>query len=218
MKFEEGDFVELGRIIAQKAHDGAFVMAKADSTGLLKKIDTKKGTVTIQYDISPVPLKSFIDGKVGKVTEGISAEITGTGTILYGMIGFGGEACGKLKFLADTVGLNDFCQDKIIAVAGPIDKDFLQKAARIGVEGIVAPSVPNADWVNFYGEEIGVALTGDEDIPFTLILTQGFGNGKFEMNADYRKFFAEVEGKTASISGRTQIRAGVTRPMVIVSD
>ncbi len=37
------------------------------------------------------------------------------------------------------------------------------------------------------------------------------------MNNDYVEFFKEMEGKVASINGRTQIRAGVIRPQVIVS-
>jgi hypothetical protein len=62
---------------------------------------------------------------------------------------------------------------------------------------------------------MGVALTGDEQIPFAIILTEGFG--RIDMNPKYAKFFEKAEGKQASISARTQIRAGVTRPMVIIA-
>jgi hypothetical protein len=59
------------------------------------------------------------------------------------------------------------------------------------------------------------ALTGKENIKFTLLLTEGFG--KVRMNNDYVEFFKEMQGKVASVNGRTQIRAGVIRPQVIVS-
>ncbi len=59
-----------------------------------------------------------------------------------------------------------------------------------------------------------MAITGDEDIPFTLILTSGFGS--FEMNEECAEFLNKSVGKYVGISGRTQIRAGVTRPMVII--
>ena len=216
MKFQEGDFIEIGRIIAQNTSQGRFLVAKATSTGMLKKIDTKKGTVTIQYHITPIPLRSFVSGKVSRVKENLGVEITGQGRRLYGIIGFGGEASGKLAFLDTAEGLEGSLKDRVLALASPIDEGFLRKASEVGVAGLIAPSIHNADWVRFYGEEIGVALTGDEQIPFTLILTEGFGS--FEMNERYRSFFEKGEGKLASISGRTQIRAGVTRPTVIVSD
>jgi uncharacterized protein (TIGR01319 family) len=216
MKFQEGDFIEIDRIIAQKTHAGRFVMAKATSTGTLKKIDSDAGTVTIQYEIKPIQLKSFVKGKVSKVKENLAAEITGKGTMLYGIIGFGGEASGRIALLRNTNDLNYSHKERIAVAFKPIDEGFLRRAAEIGVAGIVAPSIHNADWVRFWGEEIGVALTGDEQIPFVLILTEGFGS--FEMNERYRSFFVKAESKTASLSGRTQIRAGVTRPTVIVSD
>jgi hypothetical protein len=62
---------------------------------------------------------------------------------------------------------------------------------------------------------MGIAVTGDEPIPFTFILTEGFGHTT--MNDGYRKFFDNNKGKIASLSGKTQIRAGVIRPKVIVA-
>lgn len=215
LKYKVGDYVESGRIIAQKLCSSGALMAKSPATGILKKIDTKKGTVTIQYDLEPVALRSFVRGRVSKIKEGYAAWIKGKGAIAYGIIGFGGEVSGELVFLKNTTDLNPSYKGKIAVTTGPIDEAFLRKAVALEVAGIVAPSIHNADWVRFSGEELGVALTGDEHIPFTLILTEGFGS--FEMNKTYMDFFKKSEGKLASLSGRTQIRAGVTRPMVIIS-
>jgi hypothetical protein len=63
---------------------------------------------------------------------------------------------------------------------------------------------------------MGVAITGDESIPFTLILTEGFGS--MEMSGTGWEFLENHKGRTASLSGRTQVRAGVTRPLVLVCD
>ncbi len=213
LKVREGDFVEKDQVIAQDLSQAAFV--KAPSTGVLKKMDTREGTVTIQYDIKPVSLKSFVGGTVSHIRPAFSAHISGEGTILYGILGFGREAWGELAVLTKSTDIDFGLKGKIVVTAQPIDEEFLRKAAEIEVAGIVAPSVENADWVRFYGQEMGVALTGDEQIPFTLILTEGFG--RFDMNDDYAKFLAGCQGRHASLSGRTQIRAGVTRPMVIVS-
>jgi hypothetical protein len=64
------------------------------------------------------------------------------------------------------------------------------------------------------GREIGVAITGTEEVGFTLIITEGFGRIPMAMRT-----FELLKAKTgflASINGATQIRAGVVRPEVIV--
>ena len=71
-----------------------------------------------------------------------------------------------------------------------------------------------ADALNQPGYDIGVAITGQEPIAFTLMVTEGFG--AIKMAARTFALFQSLEGKTASINGATQIRAGVIRPEVIV--
>jgi len=68
--------------------------------------------------------------------------------------------------------------------------------------------------LEFLGYDIGVAITGHEDIKITLIVTEGFGI----INMAQRTFdmLKALDGKTASINGATQIRAGVIRPEIIV--
>jgi hypothetical protein len=64
------------------------------------------------------------------------------------------------------------------------------------------------------GYDLGVAITGSEDIPTTIVCTEGFGQiGMAGRSFDLLK---ELNGRRASISGATQIRAGVIRPEVIV--
>jgi hypothetical protein len=213
LKVREGDFVEKDHIVAQDLTNVAFV--KAPSTGMIKKIDTKEGTVTVQYDIKPVRLLSFVAGKVTHVRPAFSANIAGSGTVLYGILGFGHEAWGALAFLKDQSDLDYGHKRAIVATGESIGEEFLRKAAEVEVSGIVAPSIEDAKWVRYYGQEMNIALTGDEHIPFTLVLTEGFG--RLGMNAEYAGFLAGINGGYASLSGRTQIRAGVTRPMVIVT-
>jgi len=217
LRFNLGEFIGYGRVIAPILFSqGPGLVADENLTGTLKEINTKKGTITIQYELNPVTLNAFVKGTVSKVVENACVWISGKGSILYGIIGFGGEAFGELIWLGDADEFNYHFKDKVLAVGTKVDQEFLRKAAEVGVAGIIAPSIHNSDWVKYYGKEIGVAVTGDEEIPFTLILTEGFG--EFDMNEKNRKFFVNADGKLASISGRTQIRAGVTRPMVIISD
>jgi transcription antitermination factor NusG len=65
------------------------------------------------------------------------------------------------------------------------------------------------------GYDIGVAITGQEDVPMTLILTEGFG--ELPMARRTWELLRSLEGRVASINGATQIRAGVIRPEMVVT-
>jgi hypothetical protein len=65
------------------------------------------------------------------------------------------------------------------------------------------------------GYDIGVAITGSEQVGLTLIITEGFG--KMRMADRTFNLLKSLSGKKSSINGATQIRAGVMRPEVIVS-
>ncbi len=67
--------------------------------------------------------------------------------------------------------------------------------------------------MEYLGHDIGVAITGHEDITTTLILTEGFGS--IAMAARTFELLKSLEGRDVSINGATQIRAGVIRPEII---
>jgi uncharacterized protein (TIGR01319 family) len=213
LKFKLGDFVGAEQVLASDLSKPIFV--KAPSSGILKHIDLKKGTVMLQYDINPVKMCSHVHGTVSGVIKGQSATVRGTGTKLQGVIGFGGKNSGPLSEILNLES-GTLQEGSIVFSSKPIDEPFLRRASESGVSGIIAPSIPAHDWVSFYGKELGVAITGDENIPFTMILTEGFGN--ISMNDESADFLRNSEGNTASMSGRTQIRAGVTRPLFLISD
>lgn len=213
LNFRPGDFIGAEQAIARDVAKGIFV--KSPTSGILKNVDTKKGTVTVQYDVRPVPLKSYVSGTVKQVRENRSVLIGGSGSRIEGKIGFGGQNFGILAVLHDME-RKSLSSGSVVATREPIDRDFLERAVESGVKGIIAPSISNTDWVSFYGRELGVALTGDESIPFTVLLTRGFGS--FEMDEGTWSFLEKCQGRVASLSGRTQIRAGVTRPHVIICD
>ena len=64
------------------------------------------------------------------------------------------------------------------------------------------------------GYELGVAITGSEELGLTLIVTEGFG--EMEMAGKTFELLQSRAGMKASINGATQIRAGVIRPEVII--
>ncbi|MCZ7625512.1 MAG: hypothetical protein M5R38_06460 [Candidatus Methylomirabilis sp.] len=64
------------------------------------------------------------------------------------------------------------------------------------------------------GRDLGVAITGTEQVGPTLIITEGFG--RIAMAKRTFDLLASKAGRRACCSGATQIRAGVIRPEVIV--
>jgi hypothetical protein len=65
----------------------------------------------------------------------------------------------------------------------------------------------------YVGYDIGIALTGDEPVSMTLIVTEGFG--AIEMNPVVLDLLSRCDGQPASINGATQVRAGASRPEII---
>jgi hypothetical protein len=59
-----------------------------------------------------------------------------------------------------------------------------------------------------------VAITGSEDLGLTLILTEGFGH--IRMADRTWDLLGSMAGRMASVSGATQIRAGVMRPEILI--
>ena len=90
-------------------------------------------------------------------------------------------------------------------------REFLQA----GAAGLVVGAVRDEALREYVGYDIGVAITGQEEVPMTLILTEGFG--ELPMARRTWDLLRSLEGRLASVNGATQIRAGVIRPEVIVT-
>ena len=103
---------------------------------------------------------------------------------------------------------------KILVGGNLVTLDAIRKAVEVGVSALVSGGINHNDLTTFIGEEIGVAITGQEEVGITLIITEGFGS----MSMSQRTFglLKEFEGYSASVNGTTQIRAGVLRPEIIV--
>jgi hypothetical protein len=89
----------------------------------------------------------------------------------------------------------------------------LQTAASRGAVGFVTGSIDDTTLKDYVGYDIGVAVTGDEPVPMTLIITEGFG--AIAMNSRVNEILRGVNGARVSINGATQVRAGAVRPEII---
>ena len=105
-------------------------------------------------------------------------------------------------------------KDAVVIGGSLATLDALKKCVEIGVSCIVTGGVGHEELTTFMGEEIGVAITGQEEVGLTLIITEGFG--KMSMSRRAFDLLKSFEGYMACANGATQIRAGVLRPEIVI--
>lgn len=231
LKVKIGDTVAAGDVIAEsKGLFGRFFRSEFKSTvaGAVELFSSKTGNLGIREAPTPVEKDAYIRGTVTKVIPEEGVVICCEGALVQGIFGVGGERQSEIAIVTDGPGqpitpetLTAAHRGKIVIGGSNVSGAALRKAAEIGVVGIVCGGVVDKELMDYLAEalkqpgfDIGVAITGQEDIPFTLVITEGFGT----INMAERTFalFKSLDGKLASINGATQIRAGVIRPEVIV--
>jgi hypothetical protein len=219
-----GDSVVEDEIIAKTpGFFGLFISeAKAISSGTIESISTVTGQVIIQAHPIPVEVDAYIAGTVVEVIPGEGCLVQSAAALVQGIFGLGGEVRGPLRMVArartSILVASDITadmKDHIIVGGAHIGLDALQKAVDVGVAGIVTGGFDYDDIKELLGYEVGVAITGGEDLGLTLVVTEGFGG--IDMAPATFELLRRKEGAQASINGATQIRAGVIRPEVIVT-
>ena len=189
--------------------------------GFVETVSDISGQIIIRENPISVMVDSYIKGRVVEVMPTEGAAIETHAAFIQGIFGVGGETQGTIIVVVDSPDqrltpdlIIPYHKGKIVVGGSQATKEALVKAREIGVAGIVVGGVKDTDLIDMLGFEIGVAITGHEDIGTTLIITEGFG----EMNMSPRTFelLKELEGHMAAINGATQIRAGVMRPEVII--
>jgi len=218
-----GDKVEEGEIIA--AYNAFFGLIKKRVTspreGSIESISDVTGQVIVRGLPIPVEVDAYIPGKVVEVLPREGAVIETNAAFIQGIFGIGGETHGKIKMAVDSPD-DELTADHVtpedkgaVLIGGSlVTMDALRKGAEVGVSCIVAGGIRHKDLTAFMGEEIGVAITGQEEVGLTLIITEGFG--KMRMSQRTFDLLKSFEGYLASVNGATQIRAGVMRPEIII--
>lgn len=220
-----GDVVQRGTVLAEtRAFFGLLKSeCKSPIDGTVELISQVSGHVGIRYKPTPIEVNAYICGKVDEIIPDEGVVVETSGAFIQGIFGIGGERLGEIKMLAkspdeilDEGLITDDCAGKVIVGGSNVTGNALRKAASIGVAGIVVGGIIDKDLVTYLGYDIGVAITGQEKIPTTVIVTEGFG----VMHMAQRTFdlLKSLEGRLASINGATQIRAGVIRPEIIVPE
>jgi len=222
---KEGDSVKKDEPIAQNRplFGLSFLrtIIKSPIDGFIERVSDTTGQVILREPPLPVQIHAYIDGTVIDIVPNEGVVMETTATFIQGIFGICGEANGDLVIIADSP--KDILEEsmitpehkgKILVGGSLITARAFEKAREIGVNGVVAGGFSDKDLKNVLGYDLGVAITGTEKLGTTLVVTEGFGN--MAMAQKGFDLLKEREGQRTSISGATQIRAGVIRPEIII--
>ena len=195
--------------------------ARSPIDGTIESVSDITGQVILREPPIPVEVKAYTDGTVTEIVPNEGVTVETYGTYIQGIFGVGGETVGTLTVAvaspSDELAAEQILpehRDDILVGGSLVTTDAIQKAIQQGVKGIIAGGIDDADLRELLGYELGVAITGSEEIGITLVITEGFGS-----IAIAEQTFALLkarEGMKTSINGATQIRAGVVRPEILI--
>jgi hypothetical protein len=223
MLVKPGGWAEKDQVIAEsRSFFGLFKSrARMPVGGTIESVSDITGQVIIREKAIPVEVDAYVDGEVVEVFQDEGVMVRTTATFVQGIFGIGGEAIGPLdvavsdnKEVMDPAAITSDFAGKIVLGGSLVTMDVLNRAREVGVAGIIVGGMGDADLRTILGYDLGVAITGSEEIGLTVVVTEGFGR----MNMAERTFdlLSSRKGMKTSISGATQIRAGVIRPEVVI--
>ena len=220
---EEGDSIKKGDLIAQT--NGLFGFFKSEVIspidGTIESISDVTGQIVIRDKPLPVQVDAYVRGKVSKIFSDEGVEIETEAALIQGIFGIGGETRGTLKVLSNHRNdeipydlINESHAGKIVVGGSFISLETYKKAIDLKIGGIIVGGFNYFDLKEILGYTLGVAITGTEKIGTTLIITEGYG--KIMMSERTFDLLKMHDGKSISINGATQIRAGVIRPEIVI--
>ena len=228
-EIEENLLVPVGEIVAKDeifaSTKGLFGLFKSQVRspidGTIESVSDVTGQVILREPPVPVEVRAYTDGIVIDTVPNEGVVVETFGTYIQGIFGVGGETIGSIAIVSDQPSdeltaehIVSEHKEKILVGGSLVTTDAIQKAVQIGVHGIIAGGIDDADLRELLGYELGVAITGSEELGITLVITEGFGS--ISMAERTFNLLKEREGMKTSINGATQIRAGVVRPEILI--
>ena len=218
-----GEVVSEDEIIATtKGLFGLFKsQARSPIDGTIESVSDVTGQVILREPPIPVEVKAYTDGTVTETVPNEGVTVETYGTYIQGIFGIGGETVGNLTVVAESPSdaltaeqiLSEH-KENILVGGSLVTTAAIQQAIEQGVKGIIAGGIDDADLRELLGYELGVAITGSEEIGITLVITEGFGS--ISMAEHTFTLLKARAGMKTSINGATQIRAGVVRPEIVI--
>lgn len=211
------DVVKKGQVLVRKK--GLFGIFNSEYVnkydGRVEFISKETGNIGIRLDSKNFSLLSYIYGEVIECENEQSVTIKTVASVLQGVFGVGGEREGEL-FKLESLDDIPTLKNKVVFYNSSPSIEILNFVKEKGACGAIFPSITSKVLKEFLNFDINIAVTGDENIDFTIIITEGFGDISF--NPKIISLLNESVNKKVSLNGTTQIRAGAVRPEVLIFD
>ena len=193
VRVAEGDRIERGQWLAARWHAGTgWILSTSPVRGRVQSINYDYGVISIEPLLETLDVRAWLPGEVIEVNER-GAIVAGEGVRITGAWGNGGETAGTLRHGEPEQGC--------LLVRPVAARKDLERAAETGVAAVIAGSVHLAD--------VLAVAPG-----YTLVVTEGFGGAP--LAPDVAEVLAAHEGGFALADGRTELRVGVRRPVVML--
>lgn len=218
-----GDSVEKDEILAENKPLIKWFKTEIRSpvAGTIESVSSVTGQVLLREPPRVLQLLAYVNGVIVETIPQQGVVVETTCSLVQGIFGIGGETSGEIMMAVKAPDepltpnhLTPAMKGAVVIGGSFLSADAMKQAKTVGVAGLVVGGIHDEDLRALLGYDLGVAITGTEQVGFTLILTEGFGT--IPMAAKTFALLSAHAGRKASISGATQIRAGVIRPEIIV--
>jgi hypothetical protein len=217
MQIGEGDIVTVNQVIAAYKGKVPFLRrsVRAPAAGRVAKIGP--GWVLLETERTTVEIEAFISGTVTRILGSQGAVIETEGALIEAACGFGGEAFGRLKRLANSpyevlepAAFDESASDSIILGGRTLDESLLRKAEEWRVRGIIVGSLPAA------------LLRLDPPSKVRVVATEGFGEGPmsphtFGVLTSLSRRELSIRGTTPHLTPGTGVYPAEEPPIILAA-
>ena len=234
-----GSAFAAGEVIARARRGMRSATLTAPMAGTLAAVDAGAGTVQLMVSSASGELRALVHGDVERVVPEHGVLIHTGGSRVFGILGFGPEAVGRIavgldrpdrELTADQV--KDTWRGAIILTGMTVGVPALLRLQQAGVAGIIVGSLAEADVrrllsqggdahaasaVAFWnpGHPRSPFAMRAAQAPFAIIVTEGFG--RIPMADLVFNFLRQHEGTAVSVRPVTAVGEGLSRPEIYLT-
>ena len=220
---QQGETVQIGEPLAQTKGIFGFFKSEyvAKVSGTLESISSVTGQIILRGAPQPVEVVAYLAGEVKEVLPGEGVLVEADVSFVQGIFGIGGETFGPIHMACDQntdeltqTAITADMQGAVVVGGARMTGSAVRKAIEVGAAAVISGGMDDSDLREVLGYDLGVAITGSEEVGITLIITEGFG--EIAMAERTFRLLKSRQGDEAAVNGATQIRAGVMRPEVLI--
>lgn len=219
MRVRPPKMVTKGQVLAMTSG----VKGKAVFSPIYGRVDSVvDGIITIIPTHARTALHAYLTGQIQRVIPRQGVEVQAFAHVIVGAYGIGAESGGEIFLAAEAdeelkaSAVKPEWQGKIVFAGRTTPLELLEAASQVGCAGVIAAYLSSETLASYAGSNSRPGTTGEGELLMPIMLTERFS--PTAMRASVWQKLRHLQGRYASMSGRTHIRAGLVRPEVVVCE